>query len=307
MTKIFLVILNWNRATDTIECISKINVSNFELVIIVVDNASKDDSVKRIKDVISKIKVKGMVFKTIINEKNFGFAGGNNIGIQYALGNKADYVVILNNDTLVHPDFLIKSLEVARRNRSVGAVSPKIYFAKGFEFHKERYKIKDLGKVIWYAGGKIDWKNVYGKGRGVDEVDRGQYEKVSETDYATGTCLLIPGSVLENVGGFDDRYYMYYEDTDLSLRIKRAGFKIIYVPSAIVWHKVAQSSAIGSDLNDYYITRNRLIFGMKYAPLRAKLSLVRESMKLLLKGRRRQKRGVIDFYLGNYGKGSLKF
>jgi GT2 family glycosyltransferase len=309
MIKIFLVILNWNRAADTIDClesISKARISGFVLQVVVVDNASSDNSVRKIKDAIFKIKVEGLALNVISNEKNMGFAAGNNVGIQYALGKGADYVVVLNNDTLVHPDLLIKILGVARQDKLLGAASPKIYFARGFEFYKDRYKNKDLGKVIWYAGGEIDWKNVYGKGRGVDEIDKGQYDEVAECDYATGTCMFIPRRVFEKVGYFDERYYMYYEDTDLSQRIKRAGFKTIYVPNAVIWHKVAQSSAIGSDLNDYYISRNRLIFGIKYAPLRAKISLIRQSMRFLLRGRKWQKAGVLDFYLRNYGRGSFK-
>ena len=97
---------------------------------------------------------------------------------------------------------------------------------------------------------------------------------------------------------------MYLEDADLSLRMRRAGWKVLYTPYGHLWHKVAQSSGIGSDLNDYYITRNRLLFGMRYASLKTRLALYKESLRFLLDGRDWQKKGVMDFYLGRFGKGS---
>ena len=313
MTKVSIVILNWNHADDTLECLKSIKdllVDNFELTCVVVDNGSKDDSVKRLTQFINKEnKVGGnqkISWRLIGTDANRGFAGGNNFGIKYALERKADYVMILNNDTRVHPTLLIRIIEVAKKYSDFGVASPKICFEEGYEFHKERYKKSDLGKVVWYACGEIDWDNLYGKTRGVDEVDKGQYDELEETEFATGTCMFLSRKVLEKVGSFDEKYFMYYEDTDFSQRTKRAGFKVFYVPDAVVWHKVAQSSGIGSNLNDYFIARNRLLFGMRYANFRTRLALYRESMKLLLTGREWQKRGVLDFYFRNFGKGSWR-
>jgi GT2 family glycosyltransferase len=303
MIKVFLVILNWNRATDTIECLRSVNqlsTTDCHLSVVVVDNASKDDSVKK----ISKLRSENRNLELIVNKANLGFAGGNNVGIRYALGKNADYVMVLNNDTIVDKDLLLNLLKIIKNDPDIAAVSPKIYFHKGFEFHKERYKGSEQGKVIWYAGGIVDWDNVYGNTRGVDDVDHGQYDKALETDFITGTCMLVRSDVIKKTGLFDEKYFMYYEDTDLSLRIRRKGYKILYVPDAIVWHKVAQSSAIGSELNDYFITRNRLLFGLRHAPFRSKIALVKESIKLGLKGRKWQKIGVRDFYLAKFGKGS---
>ena len=151
----------------------------------------------------------------------------------------------------------------------------------------------------------MDWGNIIGHNRGVDEVDKGQYNKIEETELATGCCMLIKKDVLEKIGSFDDRYFLYYEDADLSIRAKKRGFKIVYVPKSVIWHKNAGSvGGSGSALQDYYITRNRLIFGFRYAPARSKLALFRESICLLLKGRKWQKQGAMDFYLGRLGKGS---
>lgn len=233
--------MNWNRADDTIECLKScfdLRIKNYELRITVVDNGSTDNSASNIERFVNR-KSHIVILK---NSKNLGFAEGNNVGIKYALKNGADYVVVLNNDTRVDPTMLIRIIKVARKYPDFGAASPKIFFEKGFEFHKERYKSEDLGKVIWYAGGEIDWDNVYGKTLGVDEVDKGQFGESQETAFATGTCMFLSRKALEKVGLFDERYFMYYEDTDLSMRIKRGGFKVLYVPDAIIWHKVAQSS-----------------------------------------------------------------
>ena len=301
--KVFIVILNWNRPDDTLDClksVEKLQITNYKLQIVIVDNASSDDSVKLIRNFIknrSNVEV-------VVNKVNIGFVGGNNVGISYSLDQGADYVMVLNNDTVVDKNLLTEFLKASKKYPKAGILSPKIYFAPGFEFHKDRYIKDNLGKVLWYAGGQIDWDNVYGKNRGVDEVDKGQYDKVEETDFATGTCMFMSRKALQNIGLFDKKYFMYYEDMDLSMRIKKADFKVLYIPSAIVWHKVAQSSGIGSGLNDYFTTRNRLLFGMRYAKLRTRVALYREALRFLLSGRVWQKKGVLNFYLGRFEKGS---
>src|SRR5581483_9226756 len=299
--KIVIIILNWNGKENTIAClesIKQLESKNYQLEVAVVDNASSDGSGDAIKNKFPKVTV-------IENKKNLGFSGGNNVGITYALENNANYVLILNNDTIVDKHLLNNLLEVAISNEKVAIVAPKIYFAKGYEFHKDRYEKNERGKVIWYAGGIMDWSNVIGHHRGVDEVDKGQYEKIEETDFASGCCMLIKGEVFKKVGMLDEKYFLYYEDSDLSEQTKRAGYSVIYAPKAILWHKNAGSAGgSGSSLQDYYITRNRLLFGMRFAPLRAKIALLKESMKLLIDGRDTQKKGILDFYFMRFGKGS---
>ena len=188
----------------------------------------------------------------------------------------------------------------------MAVVTPKIYFAKGHEYHKDKYKKEDLGKVFWYAGGYTDWDNVTSIHRGVDEVDHGQYDKIEEIQFATGCCMLLKKEVFEKVGLFDDRYFLYYEDADLNERIKRAGYKIYYVPTAILIHiNAASSGGAGNSLQDYFITRNKILFGMTYAPLRTKLALIRESISLLRIGRPNQKLAIRDFYLHKFNKGTF--
>lgn len=304
MKSVSVSILNFNGKKNTLECIEslkKIDSSKFNLNIIVVDNGSIEDFF------LKGGKWGNTNLEIIRNEKNLGFSGGQNVGIKHALKNGADCVLILNNDTYVDKNFLDELLRVSQSYETSGILVPKIYFAPHFEFHKNKYTQEEQGRVFWYAGGKMDWDNVIGHHRGVDEVDKGQYEKIEETELATGCCMLIKKEVLEDIGLFDDKFYLYYEDADLSMRASRIGFKIFYVPSSIIWHKNAGSAGgSGSKLQDYYITRNRLLFGMRYAPIRARIALFKESLKILSTGRYWQRRGVLDFYLGKLGKGSYK-
>jgi hypothetical protein len=306
--KVSIIILNWNGIKETLECLSslsKLKITHYSLDVIIVDNGSTDDSVQELQ----KLKIKNFTTKSVIllkilqNAVNLGFAQGNNVGIAEALKQKSDYVLLLNNDTEVDKNLLEELLNSAKKHPDAAIFSPKIYFAKGYEFHK-RYKKTELGKVIWAAGGSMDWNNVFGVNVGVDEVDKGQYDKEKVIDFATGACMFIRAEALKRLGAFDKRYFTYFEDAELSQRYLRSGYKILYVPRAILWHKVAQSSSIGSNLNDYFITRNRLLFGMKYAPLWTKQALIRQNIGFLISGRKVQKQGVKDYIFRNFGKGS---
>ena len=306
MKKIAISILNYKDNKDTKECIASLQNLDFPhnfVSIIIVNNGLEG---KYTSELASKIKIQDRI--SIIDIKdNLGFSGGHNIAIQQALKMGADCILILNNDTAVEKNLLKELLKVAESEENIGVVVPKIYFTPGFEFNKNRYKNEELGRVFWYAGGKMDWNNVIGHHRGVDEIDIGQYDKIEETDFASGCCMLLKKDVFEKVGMLDGKYFLYYEDSDLSMRLKKAGYKIVYVPRAVVWHKNAGSAGgSGSKLQDYYITRNRLLFGVRYAPLRSKLALVKESLALFLKGRYWQRRGALDFYLQRFGKGSFK-
>jgi len=300
--KVGIVIVNYNGKADTLACLhslQKLEIRNLKFEIIIVDNASIDDSVVAIKKQFPWVKV-------IENQENLGFVGGNNVGIKRVLQNGADYVLVLNNDTLVSKNLLQELLRISGRDPKIGIIVPKIYFASGYEFHKERYSSKDLGRIIWYAGGKIDWRNMFGVHLGVDEVDRGQFEEEKEITFATGCCLLIKREVLTKIALFDEKFFLYGEDVDFSIRVVRAGFKIFYAPKAHLWHKNAGSSSAGSSLHDYYITRNRLLLGWRYAPWRVKLALLKQSGQRLIQGRDWEKKGIIDFYLGKFRKGSYE-
>lgn len=306
--KASVIIASWNRKKDTLETLeslAKSTISDFCLEVVVVDNGSRDGSPEAIKELFKKIeKPPTILTKLIENKENLGFAEGNNIGMRHALTHGADFIILLNDDTMVDKNLILNLIQGARLNKDAGILSPKIYFAKGFEFHKDRYKSQDLGKVIWSAGGDIDWDNVYATNHGVDEIDHGQFDKVRQIDFATGCCVLLKREVLKKISLFDTKYFAYFEDADLAQRVKKGGWKVLFFPDAHLWHKVSQSSGIGSDLNDYFITRNRMLFGMRYASLRTKFALFRESLRLLVAGRRWQKTGIRDFYLGKFGRGS---
>lgn len=305
--KASVIILNYNGWKDTVFCLEtlgRLQITNYKLQIIIVDNASEDKSVKKIKKWISSLENFPPV-ELVELRKNLGFSGGSNIGIRFALEDKSDYILLLNNDTLVDSEFLKRLVKTANSDKEIGIVAPKIYFARGYEFYAERYKENEKGRVFWYAGGEIDWKNMYAEHRGVDEVDKGQYNRRQETDFASGCCMLIKREVIENIGFLDEQLYLYLEDVDFCLRARQAGYKIVYEPRAVIWHKNASSSGKpGSKLHQYYQTRNKLIVGIRYASFRTKLALLRESLGFFRDGGVKRE-AVLDFYLYKWGRKGL--
>jgi GT2 family glycosyltransferase len=302
MTKLALVILHFSQLDLTEACLASVKqleTKGFELEVIVVNNNPLEeiDSLKK--------KFPGFVF--LKTPKNLGYAGGNNFGIKRALKDNTDFILLLNNDTLLDKKIILELLKAAKNNQQVGILGPKIYFAPGHEFHQKRYQEKDKGKVIWYAGGLLDWQNIIASHQGVDEVDQGQYDHLKDTDFVSGCAMLIKKEVFKKIGLFDEDYFLYLEDVDFCWRTKQTGYKILFVPLAKVWHVNAGSSEIGGPLHDYYLTRNRMLFGSKYASLRTKLALIRESLRILFKGSSWQKKGIKDFYLRRFNQAGFKF
>lgn len=301
--KIALIILNWKQPQltfDTLDSIFRCQATGFEYHIFLVDNGSPDDSVTQFK-----AKYKNNKKVTILETgDNLGYAGGNNFGLRVAQKLNFDYYLVANNDILVAPDFLQKLFDTNQKFPQA-ILTPKIYFAPGFEFHKDRYKKNEIGKVIWAVGSQIDWNNIYGSNIGIDEVDRGQYDKKQpKIDFISGCCFLVSREIIEKIGIFDEKFYLYMEDSDLTQRAVNSGFQLRLVPESVIWHRNSASSKPGSSLQDYFITRNRLIFGFRYASARTKFALFRESIRFLISGSHWRKRGVLDFYLGRFGKGS---
>lgn len=306
-SSVAIIILTTNALSMTKEQlvdVGKLSTNKIDATCIVVDNGSPDGTEEAIKN----YKLQNMDYKFIQNGANLGFAAGNNSGIKYALNKKFDYIMLLNNDLILPKDMLIKLVEYMNENPDVGIASPKMYFAKGYEFHKDRYSESEKGKVIWYAGGEIDKNNVYTIHRGVDEVDNGQYDEISETDVANGATVIIRREVFEKIGLLDSSFFLYWEDADLSQRAKRAGFKVMYFPNTWIWHKVSASTGgSGSPTNDYFLTRNRFFFAMRYSSLRTKFAVLRDTFKLIFTGRKWQKWGAIDAIIGRSWKGQWAY
>lgn len=298
MKKIAIITVNYNGAEDTIEfldSLKKLHSPAFILYPIVVDNGSNDDSVQKILEKHPQIDL-------LQTGQNKGFAGGYNRGIEHAMIWGADYLLIINNDTLIDDTKLIQNLaQTLEDNPKAGIVAPKIYFAPGYEFHKDKYTEADKGKVIWYGGGEFDWNNVYSVHHGMNEVDKGQYDKEEAVSFVTACCWMIKREVIEKVGTFEEDLFAYFEDNDLCMRIQNAGFKLFYNGHTSLFHKVSRTSGIGSSFGDYLMTRNRLYFGNKYASTRTKFALFREAMKFLLIGRKAQKQAVLDYFQGKKG------
>lgn len=281
MKKVAIIILNYRVKDLSLQCIKSVLKSDYQnLQVIAVDNDSQDgfeDEVRKIPNV-----------NFLQTGANLGFTGGNNLGIKQALNGGADYVFILNPDTTVEKETISK-LVLGLESNNAGIVGPKIYF--------------ESSKNIWYAGGNFDKNNVLGSHIGVNEKDAGQYDIQQETDYVTGAAMLVKKEVFEKIGLFDDRYFLYYEDSDFCVRAKRAGFKIMYIPTAIVYHANAKSTGLGSPIQDYYITRNRMLFASKFLPLRTRFALFREGLRNFNSDIR--KKAFYDFWTGNLGKGSI--
>lgn len=220
---VYIIVLTWKGKDDTIECLKSLQQLSYPNArILLVDNASTDGTIEAVRNIFSGIEI-------IVNETNLRFAGGNNVGIKHALHQDAKYVVLLNNDTVVDQDFLTHLVHVAEENALVGMAGPKIYY-----FQEPRR--------IWSAGGTIEWWKGWISHVGIREHDRGQYDNVREVDYLTACCVLVKREVIEKIGPLDKSYFIYGEDADWCIRATRAGYKLLYVPSAVVWHKLSVSA-----------------------------------------------------------------
>jgi len=239
---VVIIVLNWNGKDDTLACLEslrQVTYPNFETV--VVDNDSTDDSVVAIRTRFSRQPV-------IETGDNLGFAGGNNVGLRYVRERGADYALLLNNDVEVAPDFLTCLVKVIDTDPSVGVVGPTIcYF--------------DLPDIVWSAGGRIDWSRGKSSMLGIDECDRNGKHTTREVDFVSGCALLVRMSAVKKAGNLDPRFFMYYEETEWCVRIRRAGYRILHVPQAKIWHKIEPNdSRSESSLVHYYMVRNRLLF-----------------------------------------------
>lgn len=282
---------------DCLESLFKNPSKDFQ--VIVVDNDHQPESIKAIRKQFPQV-------KWLKNSKNLGFAKAINQGLKCSQKNQFKYSVLLNND-VVFPQNFVKNLKTTTQKYPKKLLfSPKIYFAPGYEYHYNQYTKSERGRVIWYAGGQIDWKNWLFSHFGVDQVDKGQFDQVRQTDFCTGCCLVVKNQILNKLKLMDERFFAYFEDTDYCLKAQKLGIKTWYLPGFYLWHKNAGSSGSGSSLHDYLLTRNRLLLAQKWAPLKTKLAVYRQALGQLITGRKWQKTGIRDFVLRRFKKGSLK-
>lgn len=221
---------------------------------------------------------------TILPAKNKGYSHGVNIGLKESMKQHYKYFCILNNDTYFNKDFVENVLgSLSKYPNSI--TGGKIYYAPGFEYHKTRYRKEDLGKVIWFAGGKIDWNHALTPHIGVDQVDKGQFNKTIEIDFINGALMAFDIEVLKKVGFWDENYFLYFEDADYCVRAEKSGIKLYFDPKIILWHKNAQSTGgSGSRLHIKYQKINRLKFSLKYAPIKTKIHLIKNFLLDFLSG-----------------------
>ncbi len=308
---VFIIILQYNNSQETLRClesVKELDYPNYQVV--VVDNASDKSEVNNIKECARSQPTTGLpclqgspvVF--LENKKNLGYAGGNNAGINYALENGADYVFILNNDTTVEQDTLKKLVATTEADLKIGMVGPAT---------KEGDKVAYFGKIAWL---KTELTHSY---MSPDEIHGRPVNRapmyLTPKEYIIGAAMLIKKEVLKKIEGFDEIYFLYFEDADLNIRVQLAGYELKIVPEAVVHHQVSASTKkLGSPLILRYHMRNALIFNSLNAPWHIKIILIFWAGYVVLKNLIKMFiwpakevvadaiiEGVMDFYKNRFG------
>ncbi len=245
-----IIVLNWNSHQMTADCIrSLVAMDASDSEIVVVDNGSSDGSEQHLRREFPQI----TLFR---QHRNLGFAGGCNVGIRYALARGVEYVLLLNNDTYVAPDFLHEMLSRIEESDQIAAVCPKIYFA-------------DHPNVLWYAGGDFSLWTGSPKHRGWRQVDHGQCDNNQAITQATGCAMLVRSVALRDVGLLDEQFWAYVEDLDWTLRFAEQGYRVVFAPKAHVWHRDGGTSVklMGSgsqSIRQFFSTRNMVFVARKH-------------------------------------------
>jgi len=234
--KVSIITLNWNGLEDTTECLEslqRINYPNYE--VIVVDNGSEGNDAQVLEERF------GDYIHLIREDRNYGCAGGANIGMKYVLNNSnSDYLLLLDNDTVVDPDFLTEMVKVAEADPAILIAGAKIYYY-------------DKPDRLQYLGGKIDlWKEITAVTSSIirerilrrKDIDAGQHDSIKEVDHVCFWCALFRRRSPESIGLLDETHFHGFEDVDYCLKVKKAGSKTVYVPKAKVWHKARSANKI---------------------------------------------------------------
>ena len=227
MGKTAVIVLNWNGAADTLACLASLaKVESPEFTTLLVDNGSTDGTVAHVRRAFPSVEILEL-------PKNLGFAGGNNAGFRSLKGRGFDGVIFLNNDTVVDPGFLQPLIDELQKPW-VGIAAPKILY------------MDDPGR-IWYAGGVLESTTGLIEHTGIRQPDGPRFDVPEPVWYATGCCLAMRCCDFNAVGGFDERFRMYGEDVDLSIKARKRGLVIMYQPASRIWHRVSASS--GGEMN----------------------------------------------------------
>lgn len=300
--RIAVVLVNYNGKQYNVACIESLLAQKpfgeelNTVKIYIVDNASQDDSMRIIRERYGA----DQRIETVHLDANYGFSYANNIGIRQAKAWGADYILLLNNDTEVQDDMLAQLVACAGRHPD-SMIAPKIYYS-------------DRKEVIWSAGGAVSPLICKVRHIGLDQKDEGQYDQECRIGFATGCCLLLPGAVVDQAGLLDERFFLYYEDTEYCFRLRKMGVAIWYCPQAVVYHKVgASSKGADSPLCAYYIARNwllcnRMYLGARYPLFLGYYALNRAVCCLLwmLRGRaelvKATGRGIRDYQRKRFGR-----
>lgn len=242
-----VIVLNWNGTDDTLECLSslaRVEYPAFE--VIVVDNGSTPSPRQRIAQEFPDV----TYVETGIN---LGYAGGNNVGIRHALGAGHDYVFVLNNDTIVEPDFLRRAVAVAEAEPDVGVVGIKII-------------AWDDRSRVWVAYGTINYRQSLVHLVGYYGRDDGRYDQQRDVEWIPGTAMLFPRRALEKVGLFDEEFFAYHEDVDWCTSARQRGFRVVFAPAARIYHKGHRSSGGKGYVTprQYLAGRNMVLFVRKH-------------------------------------------
>ncbi len=256
------VILNFNRWDNTLACLQSLAAGDYPRHHIIVVNVAVEQHIPlEITRDFSQVEVLALA-------ENKGYAGNNNVGIQHALSLGADWVLVLNDDTLLAPDCISRLVEVAESDPRIGMVGPLIYHA-------------DEPKVIQSAGGSFDrqWRSHH---YGIHEPDHGQFNTTREVAWLNGCSILCRAEALEEIGLLDERFFLYNEEVDWCYRAGKHGWKILLAPQAKLWHKGVSRSYTPSANVTYYMVRNQMLFLQKHhAPLDVKIFTWVERLRMI--------------------------
>lgn len=240
LKKVGIIVLNWNGKEDTVKCLESLQKIP-HVQIILVDNGSTDGSQSHFKTHFPECTL-------IETGENLGYAGGNNVGIEYGLKQGLEFFLILNNDTIVDPDIVHAFLEEFKEYPNAGILGGKIY-------------LMSEPKRLDHLGGRWNSKDLKFDYVGYRELDdRKLWDDPLELDYVCGAAIMVRREVFEKIGLFESQFFLFWEETDFCFRAKRAGFSVMSCPKALVWHKVSASFTGGKPHAAYFFWRNRLFW-----------------------------------------------